>query len=159
MQCPFYLITGSSKEISANTKKVIATQTNAIDQKKTKRTTILIPIIKAFGATFLFGSILEVVELILTFVSPQLLRAVIKFVEAGKNANATQPAGTTDIQYSPMWHGIFYAALLFAVASAKTLCSAQYNKCMIFVGVRIRTVSVPASYFQKTHSVHPTLST
>lgn len=76
-----------------------------------------------------------------------MLREVIKFIESGKNVTATQqPADKIHIVYSPMWHGIVYAALLFAVASTKTLCSAQYNKCMIFVGVRIRTALIGKIY-------------
>lgn len=114
----------------------------------------MVPILKAFGGTFLFGMILQLVELMLTFVSPQLLRAVIKFVDSNENTSGTQSADK-NIVYSPMWHGIVYAALLFAVASAKTLFFAQYNKCMAFVGVRIRTALIGKIY-QKSLSLSNT---
>lgn len=137
-----FIFVDCSKATTAIEKKALASPANTTDEKnkKKKRTTILIPIVKAFGATFLFGSILEVIELSLTFVSPQLLRQVIKFVDSAKNGTTESSDAKTGIEYSPMWHGIVYAVLLFAVASVKTLCAAQYNKCMIFVGVRIRTV-------------------
>lgn len=91
------------------------------------------------------GSILELVEVMLTFVSPQLLREIVKFVESRGN-DATQSTDPQEIVYSPMWHGIFYAVLLFVMASIKTLCSAQYNKYMVLIGLRIRTALVGIIY-------------
>lgn len=102
--------------------------------------------------------ILQMIELLLTFVSPQLLREVIKFVDSGENTNATQSTDKNHndlVVYSPLWHGILYAALLFAVASTKTLFFAQYNKCMAFIGLRIRTALIGKIY-QKSLSLSNT---
>lgn len=121
---------------------------SASNQKKKKHATILVPMIKAFGVSFLFGTILELVGLLLEFASPQLLREIVKFVDSSASVNATQSNDKNhpDIVYSPMWHGIFYAVLLFIVASIKTLCSAQYNKYMEFIGLRVRTALVGIIY-------------
>lgn len=106
------------------------------------------PIAKAFGPTFLFGAILKLVQDLLTFVSPQLLRALIKFV--GSNENVTNDKYDSDkgdsYDPNPMWHGILYAVLLFVVASMQTLFLSQYFQRMIFVGLRIRTALVGTIY-------------
>lgn len=120
-----------------------ATVTITPEQKKKKRASILGPIAKAFGPTFLFGAILKLVQDLLTFVSPQLLRSLIKFV--GSTANATAENGE-EIVPEPMWHGILYAVLLFVVASMQTLFLSQYFQRMIFVGLRIRTALVGTIY-------------
>lgn len=117
------------------------------EQKKKKRASILGPIAKAFGPTFLFGAILKLVQDLLTFVSPQLLRALIKFVSPSENATLSD--GNDKDYYDahpPMWRGILYAVLLFVVASMQTLFLSQYFQRMIFVGLRIRTALVGTIY-------------
>ena len=42
--------------------------------RKKKISSILPPLCKAFGTTFLFGSVLKFVQDIMTFVSPQILK-------------------------------------------------------------------------------------
>lgn len=91
------------------------------------------PIWKAFGPTFLFGVILKLISDLLTFVSPQVLRAIINFVSAENNKD-------------PLWHGIFYAVLLFVVALIQTLFLSQYFQRMFLVSLRIRTALVGAIY-------------
>lgn len=121
---------------------------SASNQPKKSHATVLKPLIKAFGVTFAFASILEFVEVMLQFASPQLLREIVKFVQS-RGSNATQSIVEQNLQsvvYSPMWHGIFYAVLLFAVATIKTLCAAQYNKHMVLIGLRIRTALVGVIY-------------
>lgn len=92
---------------------------------------ILPALCKAFGPTFMFGAFLKLAQDILTFVSPQILKWLIGFI-ADKEAED--------------WKGIFYAVLLFIVASTQTLFLAQYFNRMMFVGLRIRTALVSAIY-------------
>lgn len=119
------------------------------EQKKKKRASILGPIAKAFGPTFLFGAILKLVQDLLTFVSPQLLRSLIKFVGSSENVTTEKFAAWKKGNYfdpNPLWHGILYAVLLFVVASLQTLFLSQYFQRMIFVGLRIRTALVGTIY-------------
>lgn len=107
------------------------------------------PICRAFGPTFLFGAILKLVQDLLTFASPQLLRAIIKFVTVRPVLNVTMDGVETldEIQArDPLWRGILYAVLLFLVASTQTLFLSQYFQRMIFVGLRVRTALVGAIY-------------
>lgn len=126
------------------------------EQKKKRQASILPPIIKAFGPTFLFGAILKLVQDVMTFISPQLLRAIINFVDDSSYAASInkQDGGNVTIiseplQESgrdPMWRGILYAVLLFIVASTQTLFLGQYFQRMFLVGLRIRTALVGAIY-------------
>ncbi|GAB0099313.1 multidrug resistance-associated protein 1 [Sergentomyia squamirostris] len=103
---------------------------------KAKKTASILPaIIKAFGPTFLFGAMLKFIQDILTFVSPQVLRLLINFVGSSGSENPDEN-----------WKGIFYALLLFIVASTQTLFLAQYFNRMFFVGLRIRTALISAIY-------------
>uniref|UniRef100_A0A336MEP5 ABC-type glutathione-S-conjugate transporter n=1 Tax=Culicoides sonorensis TaxID=179676 RepID=A0A336MEP5_CULSO len=91
---------------------------------------IVMPMIKAFGATFLMGSILKVFYDLLAFVSPQLLSLIIEFVASDE----------------PLWKGMIYAVSLFLVAAVQTLILGQYFNRMTFVGLRIRTALIAAIY-------------
>lgn len=96
-----------------------------------KIASILPALCKAFGPTFLFGAMLKLAQDVLTFMSPKILKWLIEFIR-DKEAED--------------WKGIFYAVLLFLVASTQTLFLAQYFNRMMFVGLRIRTALVSAIY-------------
>lgn len=102
--------------------------------KRSKKTqaSVLPAVCKAFGATFLFGSLLKLVQDVLTFVSPQLLKLLIAYVA---NEEETE-----------VWKGYLYAVLMFLAASVQTLFLAQYFNRMFLVGLRIRTALVSAIY-------------
>ena len=74
---------------------------------------------------------LKLAQDVLTFVSPQILKWLISFISDPEAEN---------------WKGIFYAVLLFIVASIQTVFLAQYFNRMMFVGLRIRTALVSAIY-------------
>lgn len=121
------------------------------EQKKKRQASILPPIYRVFGPTFLFGATLKLIQDLLTFVSPQLLRAIIVFVtpteESILNLNSTDPAiRAKALEQDPMWRGILYAVLLFVVASLQTLFLSQYFQRMMMVGLRIRTALVGSIY-------------
>lgn len=101
----------------------------------------------------MFGSIFKLVQDLLTFVSPQILRLLINFVtpeeeilELGDNSTSPNPSFLETEFKEPIWKGIFYAILLFVVASIQTLFLAQYFQRMFLVGLRIRTALVGAIY-------------
>ncbi|KAG8222673.1 hypothetical protein J437_LFUL002555 [Ladona fulva] len=98
--------------------------------KKKKQASVLPAICKAFGPTFMFGSILKLMQDLLTFVNPQLLRALIIFVEGDDS----------------VWKGYFFAALMFITSVVQTIILSQYFQRMYLVGMRIRTALVASIY-------------
>jgi ATP-binding cassette subfamily C (CFTR/MRP) protein 1 len=114
---------------SASFKKSSAS-VNFSTAKAKKPSSILPALVKAFGGTFMFGSILKLVNDLLTFASPQILKLLINFVS----------------QDEPMWRGYLYAGMLFGVATTQTLFLAQYFHRMFLVGLRIRTALISAIF-------------
>ncbi|XP_018309824.1 multidrug resistance-associated protein 1 isoform X2 [Mycetomoellerius zeteki] len=98
--------------------------------RKKKVASILPPICKAFGATFMFGAFLKLIQDIMTFISPQILKLLIDFIEGDE----------------PMWKGYFYSVLLLLTAMLQTLVLSQYFHRMFLVGLRIRTALIAAIY-------------
>ncbi|XP_014612653.1 PREDICTED: multidrug resistance-associated protein 1 isoform X1 [Polistes canadensis] len=105
-------------------------QVNFDNTSKKKVSSILPPLCKAFGATFIFGAVLKLVQDIMSFISPQLLKLLIRFVSGGE----------------PLWKGYFYAILLLITATLQTLVLSQYFHRMFLVGLRIRTALITAIY-------------
>ncbi|XP_006612231.1 multidrug resistance-associated protein 1 [Apis dorsata] len=105
-------------------------QVNFNNEYKKKTSSVLPPLCKAFGATFLFGAVLKFVQDIITFVSPQILQLLIDFIKGRE----------------PLWKGYFYAVLLLITAIFQTLVLSQYFHRMFLVGLRIRTALIAAIY-------------
>lgn len=85
--------------------------------------------------TFLCSSSLKLVVDCLKFLSPQLLSAIIDFVDSSNHSEQRY-----------LWHGIFYAIMLFIVATAQTMCFSQYYQRIFMIGLRIRTSLIGAIY-------------
>ncbi|XP_076174831.1 multidrug-Resistance like Protein 1 isoform X2 [Ptiloglossa arizonensis] len=98
--------------------------------RRKKLSSVLPPLCKAFGATFLFGSLLKFVQDIMTFASPQILKLLIRFTEGHESS----------------WKGYLYAVLLLVTAIFQTLILSQYFHRMFLVGLRIRTALIAAIY-------------
>ncbi|XP_043784901.1 multidrug resistance-associated protein 1 [Apis laboriosa] len=107
-----------------------SSQVNFNNEYKKKTSSVLPPLCKAFGATFLFGAVLKFVQDIITFVSPQILQLLIDFIKGRE----------------PLWKGYFYAVLLLITAIFQTLVLSQYFHRMFLVGLRIRTALIAAIY-------------
>ncbi|KAI4461008.1 atp-binding cassette sub-family c [Holotrichia oblita] len=101
-----------------------------VDSTTKKQASILPALVKTFGPMFLFGAFLKALQDILTFVSPQILRALIAFVE----------------NQEEQWKGFLYAGLLFGTAAIQTLILSQYFQRMFIVGMRIRTALISTIY-------------
>ncbi|XP_037921935.1 multidrug resistance-associated protein 1 isoform X7 [Hermetia illucens] len=108
--------------------------TNPKSVKSRKNASIMPPIVKSFGGVFLLGSFLKLIQDCLTFVSPQILRLIINYVESIN----TDP--------EPEWRGIFYAVLMFVVTAIQTIVLGQYFHRMFIVGLRIRTSLISSIY-------------
>lgn len=125
-----YSQTEQTTATSTATFKKSSASVNFVNQKSKKQASIMPALIKAFGGTFLFGSFLKLVQDVLTFASPQILKLLINFVGSDE----------------PDWRGYLYAGLLFGIASTQTLFLAQYFHRMFLVGLRIRTALISAIF-------------
>uniref|UniRef100_V5I844 ABC-type glutathione-S-conjugate transporter n=1 Tax=Anoplophora glabripennis TaxID=217634 RepID=V5I844_ANOGL len=101
-----------------------------VNSKKKKEASVLPALLKSFWPMFVFGSILKLVQDVLTFASPQILGYIITYVREG--------------QYE--WRGYFFSAMLFIAATVQTLLMAQYFNRMFIVGMRIRTALISTIY-------------
>ncbi|XP_075224809.1 multidrug-Resistance like Protein 1 isoform X1 [Lycorma delicatula] len=100
-------------------------------QSSVKQQASILPVLcKAFGHTFLFGALLKLGQDLLSFVSPQILRLLIGFVEGNES----------------LWKGYLYALLLLLTAMVQTLLLSQYFNRMFLVGLRVRTALISAIY-------------
>ncbi|CAD1468702.1 unnamed protein product, partial [Heterotrigona itama] len=116
-----------------NTKASFRKSSGQVDfnnEYKKKTLSVLPPLCKAFGATFLFGAALKFVQDIITFASPQILKLLIDFIDG----------------HQSLWKGYFYAVLLLLTAVFQTLVLSQYFHRMFLVGLRIRTALIAAIY-------------
>lgn len=133
--------------------KALASGKSLTKQKKKRNASIVYPICKAFGPAFLFGAVFNLAQDVLMFASPQLLSLIIGFVQTSTTKAVNKPTNGTDFyEYvpnpdeEPMWRGIFYAILLFIVASIRTLLNSQYFQRAHLVGLRIRTALIGAIF-------------
>lgn len=117
-------------EVTSATFTKSSASVNFANAKARKPASILPALIKAFGGTFMMGSCLKLVNDLMTFISPQILKLLINFVGGDE----------------PDWRGYLYAGLLFGVASTQTLFLAQYFHRMFLVGLRIRTALISAIF-------------
>nr|CAD7588456.1 unnamed protein product [Timema genevievae] len=101
------------------------------DQKtKTPYVSLLMPLIKAFGDTFLMGSFLKMAVDALTFANPQILKQIIGFVEGDE----------------PVWKGYMYALLMLVCGTVQIVLHGHYFIKVQSVGLRVRTALVSAIY-------------
>lgn len=99
-------------------------------ESEKKPASILPALCLAFGGQFFFGAFLKLINDVLTFLSPQLLKYLIGFVQGGE----------------PEWKGYLYAVALLVCATVQTMLLAHYFTRMYLVGMRIRTALTSAIY-------------
>ncbi|XP_044733468.1 multidrug resistance-associated protein 1-like [Chrysoperla carnea] len=102
-------------------------------KNKKRRTSVVPSLCKCFGLNFFFASLLKLLQDCLTFVSPQLLSALIIFAQ-------------TKNEHNHMWKGFFYSTLLLLCAILQTLLLTQYYHQIFIVGLGIRTALITAIY-------------
>ena len=107
-------------------------------EKQSKPSSILGPLIKAFGGQFLFGSLLHLIHIVMTMVPSQIMKMLISHVQDHGEL------GENDLQYD--WRGYFYAGLLFGITVFQSLISGQYYEILYRVGMRVRTVLISTIY-------------
>uniref|UniRef100_A0A4W5LBQ3 ATP-binding cassette, sub-family C (CFTR/MRP), member 3 n=1 Tax=Hucho hucho TaxID=62062 RepID=A0A4W5LBQ3_9TELE len=99
--------------------------------KDPKKPSFLRSLIKAFGPYFLIGSAFKLLQDLITFVNPQLLKLLISF---------TKQKG------APTWWGYTLAFLMFFAAFLQTLILHQHFQYCFVTGMRLRTSIIGAIY-------------
>uniref|UniRef100_A0A8C6PZF3 ABC-type glutathione-S-conjugate transporter n=1 Tax=Nothobranchius furzeri TaxID=105023 RepID=A0A8C6PZF3_NOTFU len=88
-------------------------------------------LIKAFGPYFLIGSAFKLLQDVITFVNPQLLRMLISFTKQEK---------------APYWWGYALAILMFLTALLQTLILHRHFQYCFITGMNVRTALIGAIY-------------
>ncbi|KAF3854047.1 hypothetical protein F7725_014735 [Dissostichus mawsoni] len=104
-----------------------------LSNKKTapRQPSFLRALIKAFGPYFLIGSAFKLLQDVVTFVNPQLLRMLISF---------TKQKGAPD------WWGYSLAFLMFFTAFLQTLILHRHFQYCFITGMNVRTAVIGAIY-------------
>ena len=95
---------------------------------------VLSCMVKGFGFCYFVSGIWQFGYIMLQFASPQLLNALIAFVE-----DPSQPS----------WKGYLFAALLAVVALISAVCDSQYWLGVERVGLRLRS-AISGAVYRKT---------
>ncbi|NWR70013.1 MRP3 protein, partial [Centropus unirufus] len=93
-------------------------------KKPSRKPSFLKALLRTFGPYFLIGSFFKLIQDLLTFVNPELLRVLIGFIKS-KDA--------------PAWWGFLVAALMFICAVLQTLILHQHFQYCFVTGMRLRT--------------------
>ena len=109
-------------------------------QDNLKKRSIAVSLTKSFGSTFLIASFMKLVQDLLKFVIPQLLKALINFVD--------KTSFGSDCGTAP-WVGYFYAISIFGIGIFQSILLQAYWKITYSVALRVRTVLFSQIY-QKT---------
>eukprot|EP00117_Sycon_ciliatum_P046046 scpid33667/ scgid33028/ Multidrug resistance-associated protein 1; ATP-binding cassette sub-family C member 1; Leukotriene C(4) transporter len=92
---------------------------------------LVVALAKSFGGPFIRGAMYKLVQDLLAFVSPLVLKLLIGFIE-----NRDEPA----------WKGYFYAGLMVATALIQSVFLHQYFHVCFTVGMRLRSAVINAVY-------------
>ncbi|KAK2866207.1 hypothetical protein Q7C36_002263 [Tachysurus vachellii] len=100
-------------------------------KKESQQPSFLRALLRAFGPYFLIGSAFKLLQDVVVFVNPQLLRMLIEFTKK-KNV--------------PSWWGFALAFLMFGCALLQTLILHQHFQYCFVTGMRLRTAIIGAIY-------------
>lgn len=90
-------------------------------------------LIKAFGRRFFQSVLLKVIQDILKFIAPQILKKLIRFAQSSDPDQG-------------VWKGYFWACFLFCVNLVQILVLQQYWKQCYHAGMEMKTATVSAIY-------------
>ncbi|KAM9346446.1 multidrug resistance-associated protein 1 [Symphorus nematophorus] len=99
--------------------------------QKTKEPSLFWALCLTFGPYFFISCLYKIIQDILMFVGPEILRLLIRFVN---NSSA------------PSWQGYFYTALLFICTCVQSLILQKYFHVCFVSGMRLRTAIIGAVY-------------
>ncbi|EDV20618.1 uncharacterized protein TRIADDRAFT_60846 [Trichoplax adhaerens] len=107
------------------------TSEDGVIVRKGKGPSLVMALTRAYGGTFLLAGLMKLVQDMLVFVNPQLLRQLIAFT-ADKSI--------------PTWTGFAYTFLLFGTAFVQSCVLHQYFHGCLVTGMRIRSGVIWAVY-------------
>lgn len=93
--------------------------------------TIFSVLFKMFWDQFLFAASLKLLQDILQYTTPMILKQLLAFM-----------SDDTD----PIWHGVLFALLLLIVPSVQSLILSNYFHCMQLIGLHMKTMIIGAVY-------------
>ncbi|PWA29910.1 hypothetical protein CCH79_00018944, partial [Gambusia affinis] len=99
--------------------------------RKTKEPSLLWALCLTFGPYFLISCLYKIIQDILMFVGPEILRLLIHFVNDSSALS---------------WQGYFYTALLFICTCVQSLILQRYFHVCFVSGMRLRTAIIGAVY-------------
>ncbi|KAL6103555.1 abcc1 [Pungitius sinensis] len=102
-----------------------------VKAQKAKDPSLFWALCLTFGPYFLISCLYKIIQDVLMFVGPEILRLLIRFVN---NSSA------------PSWHGYFYTALLFICTCVQSLILQKYFHVCFVSGMRLRTAIIGAVY-------------
>ncbi|XP_067225112.1 ATP-binding cassette sub-family C member 3 isoform X5 [Chanodichthys erythropterus] len=101
------------------------------ERKESRKPSFLWALLRAFGPYFLIGSAFKLLQDLITFVNPQLLRMLIDF---------------TKDKHAPLWWGYALAFLMFGTSLLQTLILHQHFQYCFVTGMRLRSGIIGAIY-------------
>lgn len=109
-------------------------------QLKKKKPSLWITIFTSFGGPFALGAGFKVIQDLLAFVQPQLLRLLIAFISSYH---------AKDMAPQPLAYGLGIAAAMFLAGVVQTIALHQYFQHAFECGMRIRS-SLTATIYRKS---------
>ncbi|XP_072636145.1 ATP-binding cassette sub-family C member 3 isoform X1 [Canis lupus baileyi] len=100
-------------------------------QPRSQQPSFLWALLATFGPSILISMCFKVVQDLLSFINPQLLSILIRFI-----SNPT----------APTWWGFLVAGLMFLCSMAQTLVLHQYFHCIFEMALRLRTAITGVIY-------------
>ena len=125
------------KAANLTCRKTVVTKERTTKKEIQKESlSIFVPLVKSFGLSFLFGSVLTFCYEIMVFIAPMLLKRIIAFSEPVCE-------GCTP---SPLWQGVLYAVALLLVALCQTVLLSTYFYKMYLIGIWTKSALISAIY-------------
>ena len=97
---------------------------------------IFMPLVRSFGTSFLYGSVIKLFHDLMVFIQPILLRRIIAFSEPVCEGCST----------SPVWQGVLYAVVLMLVTMIQTVLLSTYFYNMYLIGMWTKSSIISAIY-------------
>ncbi|KAL3053062.1 hypothetical protein OYC64_005566 [Pagothenia borchgrevinki] len=102
-----------------------------VKPQKTKEPSLFWALCLTFGPYFLISCLYKIIQDVLMFVGPEILRLLIRFVNDSS---------------APVWRGFFYTALLFMCTCVQSIILQKYFHVCFVSGMRLRTAIIGAVY-------------
>lgn len=108
------------------------------EESKREKPRLWIALFKAFGGPFFEAAVYKVIQDILNYSQPQLLRLLIAFVASYEKKNTQQP--------QPAIRGFSIAILMFTLSMIQTITLHRYFQHVFETGMRFKTALSTAIY-------------